>query len=235
VFDAIVEFMTSEVARYGYVAVFLLMLIQAMCVPLPSEVTLLFGGALASASFAAPGQELDLVWVGIWGTVGNVVGSWLAYWIGYAGGRPLIDRWGRYLLLTPHEIDRAHAWFERHGEAAVFFTRLMPVLRTFISLPAGIARMNFTKFTIYTVVGCAIWAFAFTLAGYRLGESWEAIEDAIRPFSLVLAIAFAGAVAWFVVSRVRKLRSEGASPRPGGNPLDGGRREPEPTSKREGS
>jgi membrane protein DedA with SNARE-associated domain len=109
----------------------------------------------------------------------------------------------------------------------------MPVLRTFISLPAGIARMNFAKFTIYTVIGCAIWAFAFTLAGYRLGESWEAIEDAIRPFSVILAVAFAAAVAWFVASRVRKLRAEGASG-PGEGPTGAGH-EREPTSEREGS
>jgi membrane protein DedA with SNARE-associated domain len=207
VFDAVVNFMTDQVAQYGYVAVFGLMLIQAICVPIPSEVTLLFGGALTSSSFAAPGQELNLLLVGLAGTAGNVAGSLLAYWVGYAGGRPLVDRWGRYVLLTPHEIDRAHAWFERHGEAAVFFARLLPVVRTFISLPAGVARMNLLRFTIYTVLGCAIWSFAFAVAGYRLGQSWDRIEAVVRPFSLVLAVAFLAAVVWWVASRVRRLRA----------------------------
>jgi membrane protein DedA with SNARE-associated domain len=202
-FDAVVGFMTEQVAQYGYAAVFLLMLVQAMCVPIPSEVTLLFGGALASASFAAPGQELSLLWVGLAGTAGNVVGSWLAYAVGYAGGRPLVERWGRYLLLTPHEIDRAHGWFDRHGEAAVFFARLLPVVRTFISLPAGVARMNPVRFTVYTVLGCAIWSFAFTYAGFRLGESWDAIESVVRPFSFVLAVVFVAGLAWWIASRVR--------------------------------
>jgi membrane protein DedA with SNARE-associated domain len=199
--------MTHQVAQYGYAAVFALMLIQAVCIPIPSEVTLLFGGALASSSFAAPGQELSLLWVGLAGTAGNLVGSWLAYWLGYAGGRPLIDRWGRYLLLTPHEIDRAHGWFERHGDAAVFFARLLPVVRTFISLPAGVARMNFAKFTLYTTLGCAIWSFGFTIAGYRLGQSWDTIESIIRPFSLILALVFVGGLVWWIASRVRGVRA----------------------------
>jgi membrane protein DedA with SNARE-associated domain len=223
VFDAVVRFMTEEVGRYGYAAVFVLMLVQAVCIPIPSEVTLLFGGALASAAFAANGTELSLVWVGIWGTAGNVVGSWIAYGIGYAGGRPLIDRWGRYLLLTPHEIDRAHEWFARRGEAAVLIARLVPVLRTFISLPAGVARMRFGRFTIYTTIGCAIWSFAFVAAGYWLGASWHQIERIVRPFSVALALLFALGVAWWIWRRVRAVRAARVSPAP----------EPDATPRRE--
>ena len=143
----------TAVADYGYLAVFLLMVLESACIPIPSEVTMLFGGALASASFAGAGQELDLVTVALLGTAGNLVGSWLAYWAGAAGGRPLIDRFGRYVLVLPHEVDRAHEWFERRGELAVFVSRLLPVIRTFISLPAGVARMPFWRFTVYTVLG----------------------------------------------------------------------------------
>jgi membrane protein DedA with SNARE-associated domain len=207
VFDAIIDFMTHEVARYGYLAVFVLMVAESACVPIPSEVTMLFGGALAAAGFAAPGQALNLVWVALWGTVGNLVGSWLAYWVGYAGGRPLLDRWGRYLLITPHEIDRAHEWFERHGEAAVFFSRLLPVVRTFISLPAGVARMNFWKFTLYTVLGCLPWTFALAFAGYKLGENWDTVDRIMRPFSLALALIFLVLLAWWIARRVRKVRA----------------------------
>ena len=139
--------MTGEIARYGYLAIFVLMLLESACIPIPSEVTMLFGGALVTAPFLAPEQQLEFWLVVLAGTVGNLVGSWLAYWAGYSGGRPLVDRWGRYLLIRPHEVDRAHEWFERRGQAAVFFARLLPVIRTFISLPAGVVRMSVWRFT----------------------------------------------------------------------------------------
>ncbi len=147
------DFVTGEIAKYGYLAIFVLMLLESACIPIPSEVTMLFGGALVTAPFLAPEQQLEFWLVVLAGTLGNLVGSWLAYWAGYSGGRPLIDRWGRYLLIRPHEVDRAHAWFERRGQAAVFFGRLLPVIRTFISLPAGVVRMPFWRFTVYTVLG----------------------------------------------------------------------------------
>ncbi len=199
---------TRDIAQYGYIAIFLLMVLESACVPIPSEVTMLFGGALVSAAFLAGGDHLNLVAVGLVGTAGNLAGSWLAYWAGYAGGRPLIDRWGRYLLLRPHEIDRAHNWFERYGHEAVFFGRLLPVVRTFISLPAGVARMNFGKFTLYTLLGCLPWCFALTFFGYKLGERWNEVEGFIRPVSWLIAVAVVAGVAWWVRSRVRALRAE---------------------------
>jgi membrane protein DedA with SNARE-associated domain len=211
VFDAIVHFMTDEVARYGYLAVFVLMVLESACVPVPSEVTMLFGGALASAGFAAAGQELDLVWVAALGTLGNLVGSWIAYAAGAWGGRPLFDRFGRYLLIRQHELDKAHDWFERYGEAAVFFSRLLPVIRTFISLPAGVVRMNFAKFTLYTVLGCLPWTVALAWLGYELGDRWETVDRIMRPISLVLAVAFTAFIVWFVVRRIRRIRAESAA------------------------
>ena len=179
--------MTGEIARYGYLAIFVLMLLESACIPIPSEVTMLFGGALVTAPFLAPEQQLEFWLVVLAGTLGNLVGSWLAYWAGYSGGRPLIDRWGRYLLIRPHEVDRAHAWFERHGQAAVFFGRLLPVIRTFISLPAGVVRMRFWRFTVYTVLGCLPWVIALTWIGALLGERWDRAEAIIRPFAWMIA------------------------------------------------
>jgi membrane protein DedA with SNARE-associated domain len=199
---------TEEIARYGYVAIFLLMVLESACIPIPSEVTMLFGGALVSASVLAPEQQLGFVAVVAAGTVGNLVGSWLAYWAGYVGGRPLIDRWGRYLLIRPHEVDRAHDWFERHGELAVLGGRLLPVVRTFISLPAGVVRMGFGRFTAYTVLGCLPWVAALTWLGYLLGERWETVERIMRPFAWAIAAAiFVGGV-WFVWHRIRAIRRE---------------------------
>lgn len=187
------------------------MLLESACIPIPSEVTMLFGGALVTAPFLAPEQQLEFWLVVLAGTLGNLVGSWLAYWAGYSGGRPLIDRWGRYLLIRPHEVDRAHEWFERRGQAAVFFGRLLPVIRTFISLPAGVVRMNVWRFTLYTVLGCLPWVLALTWIGALLGERWDRAEAIIRPFAWAIAIALVLAVAWFVWHRIRQIRGEEAA------------------------
>lgn len=206
--DVLTSFITDEVARYGYLAVFVLMVLESACVPIPSEVTMPFGGALASAAFVGQGRELNLILVALVGAAANLVGSWLAYWAGYAGGKPLIERWGRYILLRPHEIDRAHDWFERHGEAAVFFSRLLPVVRTFISLPAGVARMPFVRFSVYTLLGCLPWTFALAWAGYLLGENWEAAENSLRPVSGTIVILLAAGAVWWIARRWKSVRSE---------------------------
>lgn len=196
-------FVTEQIATYGYVAIFVLMLLESACIPIPSEVTMLFGGALVTAPLLGPGEQLALWPVVIAGTAGNVVGSWLAYWLGAAGGRPLVDRWGRYLLIRPHELDRAHGWFERRGPVTVFVGRLLPVVRTFISVPAGVARMDLRRFTFYTVLGCLPWCLALAWAGSLVGERWDEIETALRPFSWAIAVACAAAVVWWIARRRR--------------------------------
>ena len=201
------ETITTLIGDYGYVAIFVLMVLESACIPIPSEVTMLFGGALASPGFAAPGHELDLVLVALVGTLGNLVGSWLAYGAGSAGGRPLVDRFGRYLLILPHEVDRAHGWFERRGELTVFVSRLLPVIRTFISLPAGVARMPFWRFTIYTILGCLPWTFALAWLGYVLGENWAKVEDFLQPVAWAIVIALGLGVVWWVAHRYRKVRA----------------------------
>jgi membrane protein DedA with SNARE-associated domain len=201
------ESITTLIGDYGYVAIFVLMVLESACIPIPSEVTMLFGGALASPGFAAPGHELDLVLVALVGTLGNLVGSWLAYGVGWVGGRPLVDRFGRYLLILPHEVDRAHEWFERRGELTVFVSRLLPVIRTFISLPAGVARMPFWRFTIYTVLGCLPWTFALAWLGYLLGENWARVEDFLQPVAWAIVIALGIGFVWWVAHRYRKVRA----------------------------
>ena len=205
------HFLTTTVGDHGYLAVFLLMAIGSACIPIPSEIVMLFGGALASAGFAAPGNELDLVTVALVGIAGNVVGSWVAYGVGYAGGRPLIDRWGKYLLLRPHEVDRAHAWFDRHGEAAVFWSRMIPLARAFISLPAGVARMPFGRFTVFTTLGCIPWCFGLAWAGYELGQNWDTIDKYLRPVGYAIAVVLAVGIA---VWATRRLRSRTRTPAP---------------------
>jgi membrane protein DedA with SNARE-associated domain len=192
---------TDSLGDYGYQAVFVLMVLESACIPIPSEVTMVFGGFLVSRG------RLDFFWVAMLGTIANVVGSWLAYWIGLRGGRPLIERWGRYVFLRKHELDRAEAWFERHGEMAVFVSRLLPVVRTFISLPAGVARMPFGKFTLYTFLGCLPWTFALTWAGVLLGNNWETVLRYGEPISLAIGVAGVALIAWWLVKRARAKRA----------------------------
>lgn len=208
--DTLTEFITTTVGDYGYVAVFVLMTLESACIPIPSEVTMLFGGALASAGFAGDAQ-LSLVGVTAAGVLGNVLGSWLAYWAGAWGGRPLIDRYGRYLLLRPHEIDKAHEWFDRRGELTVFVARLLPVIRTFISLPAGIARMPFWRFTVYTALGCVPFVFLLALGGQLAGDNWESVRHVLEPASWAIVVVLVVLVVVFIQRRWRKVRAEYAA------------------------
>ncbi len=204
------HWITKTILDYGYVAVFLLMVAESACIPVPSEVTMLFGGALANAAFVTgvvhADHTLSVVLVALAGTAGNLVGSWIAWGVGYRGGRPLIDRFGRYVLLRPHHVDRAEAWFSDHGEAAVFGARLLPVVRTFISLPAGVARMPFTRFSLYTVAGCLPWTFALAWAGDALGGQWKSVERWLRPISIMVGVAVVAAIVWWVVRQIQRSR-----------------------------
>jgi membrane protein DedA with SNARE-associated domain len=195
------HFLVEVLGAYGYQAIFVLMLLESACIPVPSELTMVFGGFLVSRG------DLSFFWVGMLGAVANLLGSWLAYWLGLWGGRPLIERWGRYILLREHELDRAEAWFRDHGEAAVFVSRLLPVVRTFISLPAGVARMPFGKFTLYTFLGCLPWSFALTWAGVLLGDNWETFLKYGRPVSYAIAALSVLAIGWWVWRRLRSRRA----------------------------
>jgi membrane protein DedA with SNARE-associated domain len=201
---------TDYILHYGYLAVFVLMVLESACIPVPSEVTMLFGGALANGAFLTSlGQQakpLNFVVVALMGTLGNLVGSWIAWGVGYRGGRPLIERWGRYIFLRQHELDRAEAWFDRHGQTAVFVSRLLPVVRTFISLPAGIAEMPFLRFSLYTFLGCLPWTFALTALGYALGSQWHLVERFLRPISIVIALLVLAAAAWWLYRRWQDQR-----------------------------
>src|SRR6266704_6147058 len=194
---------TESVLQYGYLAVFVLMVLESACIPVPSEITMLFGGALANGAFLASlgqqGEHLNFVVVALVGAFGNLVGYWIAWGVGYAGGRPLIERWGRYVFLRPHELDRAEVWFQRHGPAAVFVSRLLPVVRTFISLPAGIAEMPLPRFSVYTFAGCLPWTFALAAVGYAVGSQWTRVEHLLKPVTYVIAaVVVVWAAVWFL-------------------------------------
>ena len=199
---------TKTLVDYGYLAIFALMALESACIPIPSEVTMVFGGALTTTAVVGAGHELSLVWVGLAGVLGNLVGSWVAYAAGAWGGRPLVDRFGRYLLIRPHEVDRAHAWFEQRGEMTVFVSRLLPVVRTFISLPAGIARMRLSRFTAYTLLGCVPFVYALAIAGHVAGANWEHVRKVVSPISWLIAVVLVILGAVYVARRWKSVRAE---------------------------
>jgi membrane protein DedA with SNARE-associated domain len=181
--EAITDGLRHLVTDYGYAGIFLLMLASAACIPIPSEVTLLVGGW-----YAGDGR-LDFLWVGTVALLGTLAGSYIAYGIGRTGGRAVLERYGKYVFMREHEIDRAERWWERHGEAATFFGRLLPIVRTFISLPAGIAEMPIAKFTLYTLLGSAVWSYGLTYIGLLVGHNWEKVSSYMRIPTILVAIA----------------------------------------------
>jgi len=186
------------------------MLAESACIPVPSELTMLFAGALSAGAVA--GAHLNLVLVIAAGVAGNVAGSYLAWGIGAYGGRAAWHRWGRYMLLRDDDIDRAERWFGRHGTKAVFFGRLLPVVRTFISLPAGLARMPAGRFGVYTVLGCIPWTAALALTGYLVGANWGSVVSALHGPSYGLAALCGLLVIFAIVTLVRRRRRESGEP-----------------------
>jgi membrane protein DedA with SNARE-associated domain len=194
------------ISNYGYLAVFILMLAESACIPIPSELTMLFAGALSAGAVA--GAHLNLWLVIAAGVAGNVAGSYLAWGIGIYGGRAAWHRWGRYILLRDDDIDRGERWFDRHGTKAVFFGRLLPVVRTFISLPAGLARMPAGRFGIYTVLGCIPWTAALACTGYLVGKNWGNVAGALHGPSYALAVLCGLLVIFAIVMLLRRRRRE---------------------------
>ncbi|MGA9995401.1 MAG: DedA family protein, partial [Pyrinomonadaceae bacterium] len=200
-------FIVAVISRLGYAGVVLLMAIESACIPLPSEVIMPFSGYLVYTG------RFNLWAVGVAGAVGCVLGSLVAYWVGMYGGRPLIEKYGRYVLISRHDLDLADRWFSRHGEIIVFASRLLPVIRTFIAFPAGVARMNLTRFILYTFAGSLPWCLGLAYVGQILGEQWdknETLKSWFHRFDFVIGIIILAAAAWWIWRHVKNLRAEKA-------------------------
>jgi len=185
------------------------MLVESACIPLPSEITMPLAGWLlvSEHNLGWPGVFL----AGFWGAVGNLLGSLLAYWIGMVAGRPLIEKYGKWVLLTPKDIDRAEGFFAKWGEWAVFISRLLPVVRTFISIPAGVARMNVIRFSILTFVGSFLWSVPLAAVGYKWGPDWESFRERVRIADYPIAALVVLVVAWFIWHRLKEMREHQGS------------------------
>jgi membrane protein DedA with SNARE-associated domain len=179
--DPIVQFAVDVIDAMGLPGIFVLMVAESACIPIPSEATFLFAG------FNVAEGRYSLVAVVAVGTAANVVGSWLAYAVGYYGRVDLLEKHGRKLHIKPSHLHSADRWFERYGDATVFFTRMLPIIRTFISLPAGVAKMPFWRFTVLTTLGCVPWILMLTLIGRAVGARWEEWKDKLHYVDYVVA------------------------------------------------
>lgn len=200
---AIAGFVIATISAGGYLGIVALMAIESACIPLPSEIIMPFSGYLVSTG------RFDLILAATAGAVGCNVGSTVAYFVGRHGGRPLVERWGAYIFMSRRELEAADRFFARFGGLAVLIGRLLPVIRTFIALPAGIARMKQLPFQVYTFVGSWPWCFALAYVGYRLGQRWDSdprLRQIMHRFDYLVVALIVVAAGLFLWSRVRHRR-----------------------------
>ncbi len=179
------------------------MAIESACIPLPSELIMPLAGWMLIKE-----ESLSAIYTlvaGVYGALGNTIGSAIAYGVGMRGGRPFLEKYGKYILISRHDLDLADRWFNKHGSWAIFASRLLPVVRTFISLPAGIARMHFVKFLIYTFLGSFLWSVGLAYGGYRLGEHWEQIRTVMRPFDPLIGVLIIVLVAFYIYRHLKQV------------------------------
>jgi membrane protein DedA with SNARE-associated domain len=191
------SFIIAVISATGYLGIALLMGIESACIPLPSEIIMPFSGYLVYSG------RFQLLWVATAGAIGCNLGSAVAYWVGAHGGRPMVERFGKYVLLSRHDLDRTTNFFLKYGSITVFLARLLPVVRTFIALPAGIAKMPLLRFHIYTFLGSWPWCFVLAYVGMRLGRSWETdprFKEVFHRFHLGVEVVLLAAIVWFVWS-----------------------------------
>jgi len=203
----LVAFLDSLFNTIGWTGVVIIMALESANIPIPSEVTMPLAGWMLTDTF------LDAVLHGgFFGALGCTLGSVLSYALGAYGGRPFLERWGRYILVSEEDLERADRWFARWGDWAAFLSRLLPIVRTFISFPAGVVRMNFVRFTAFSFVGSFIWCSLLALGGRAFGENWEELRALMRPFDIPIALAILAGIGWYIYHHMRKGRRGERSP-----------------------
>ncbi len=189
------------ISSMGYGGIVLLMAIESACIPLPSEIIMPFSGFLVFKG------EMTLFGIALAGAIGCVVGSIPAYYLGMFGGRPLVEKYGKYVLISHKDLDMADRWFANYGEIIIFIARLLPAVRTFIAFPAGVARMNMTKFIVYTFVGSFIWCWVLGYVGMKMGENWESLKVYFHEFHYVITALGIAFVVWYVRRHFKNERT----------------------------
>lgn len=206
---AIVEFLHSVLNTIGWPGVVLIMALESANIPIPSEVTMPLAGWMLVQAKGLPLWRAALDG-GLYGALGCTIGSVASYLLGLWGGRPFLRRWGRYILISQHDLEQADRWFARWGDWAVFISRLLPIVRTFISFPAGVTRVPFIRFTAYSFAGSLIWCGALAVAGYAFGSEWERIREIMRPFDIPIAIAILAGMAYYIYRHIRRAQDRPA-------------------------
>ncbi len=206
----LVEFLTQLFQNIGWVGVVIIMALESANIPIPSEVTMpLSGWMLVQARGLSAWTAL---WQGgLFGAVGCTLGSLLSYWLGAWGGRPLVERYGKYILVHEEDLIKADRWFARWGDWAAFISRLLPIVRTFISFPAGVVRMNLPRFLVYSFVGSAIWCGLLAWGGYHFGRNWEELRAIMRPFDIPIAIVLVAGLGYYVYRHIRRAKNRTAT------------------------
>lgn len=199
--EFLIDFFTKVISASGYLGVGILMTLESMVAPVPSEAVMPFAGFLWFEG------RFTLLGVILASTIGSIVGSLVSYWIGRYGGRPLVKKFGRYLLLNEHDLDITERFFARYGDKTVFFSRFIPVVRHFISIPAGVGRMSYKKFILYTVAGAALWNTFLGWLGYELGSSWTHIEKYTRVIDIIVLVILVVGVGYLIRRRMKKSSS----------------------------
>jgi len=202
IIQAVTHWVTSTIDATGYWGVVIMMGIESACIPLPSEIIMPYGGFMV---YKNP-EHLSLWWMGVAGAAGCVWGSVVAYYVGMYGGRPLVEKYGKYVLVRTRDLDKADRWFAKYGDAAIFFSRLMPVVRTFISFPAGVAKMPFWRFVVYTFLGSLPWCLALAYVGKILGQNWSTIGRYFHGADVVIVAGFLVLVALYVYHHIKGER-----------------------------
>jgi membrane protein DedA with SNARE-associated domain len=201
ILSALVAWIVAVISSTGHLGVVVLMAIESACIPLPSEIIMPFAGYLISVG------QFSLIGAATMGALGCNLGSTVAYYVASSGGRSAVERWGAYVLISPRDMHRAELFFDRYGSITVFIGRLLPVVRTFIAFPAGLARMSMAKFQIYTFLGSWPWCFGLAYIGYVLGERWNTdptLRKLFHDFDAVVVAVFVAGFAWFVWARWRE-------------------------------
>ncbi len=199
----IVAFLTQLLQTIGWPGVVAIMILESCNIPIPSEVTMPLAGWMLVQAQGLPAWQAVLMG-GLMGAIGCTIGSVISYYLGAWGGRPLIQRYGRWIFVSEEDLEHADHWFARWGDWAAFISRLLPIVRTFISFPAGVVRMNFPRFVIFTFAGSFVWCALLAFGGYVFGANWEQLRAAMRPFDIPIALIIVAGVAYYVYHHIQK-------------------------------
>lgn len=202
ILEAIVRTVLAIIEQSGYGGIFILMALESANIPIPSEVIMPFAGYLVWQ------EQFQFLSVVLWGAMGNLLGSVISYFIGFYGGRAFIERYGKFFFVTQHDLAVADRWFKKYGAITIFASRILPVVRTFISFPAGVAKMNIWKFSLYTLAGSLIWSTILTYTGVIAGENWNVLSPYFRKFDWLIVLLLIGGGVWWIWRHIRIIQNE---------------------------